>query len=170
MSILEDLEPDEHIIEGGQARHLKTNVTGMGFNPFGGLFLLTNKYITFQVRGRRVIYTIRYPLKRITAAEQITIKAGILGRYNPVRIRFDNGGVEYFDIRGEDDIDWAAAILEAAQTAPDLPFTTVPSARTAVEGANPRRTVLMVAIALWALALAACCLWVIIGASLENAA
>jgi hypothetical protein len=126
------LKTDEH------ASHVKNNPLGLGYNVVFGALWLTDQRLVF--RSAVLGSTLSYPLSRVASAARKEVRIWqkqsqySSGSFDAaLSIEFDNGGREYFITPAGDLSAWAAAILSAKSAAPDLPFTQVPPARSAVE-------------------------------------
>ena len=129
------LYPNETILKTDEhAAHVKNNV--LGYNVIYGTLWLTDQRLLF--RSVLLGSTLSYPLRRIASAarKEVSISQKQT-RYSfqdydaALYVEFDNSGKEYF--LADDLSDWAAAIMSAKSTAPDLPFTQMPPSRSAVE-------------------------------------
>ena len=126
------LKTDEH------AAHVKNNALGLGYNVIYGTLWLTDQRILF--RSAVLGSTLSYPLSRVAnaARRQVSISQRqsqyAAQSYDAaLYIEFDNGGREYFLLPADELSDWAAEISRLKSTAPNLPFTQLPPARSAVE-------------------------------------
>jgi len=124
------LKTDEH------AAHVKNNPLGLGYNVIYGTLWLTDQRLVF--RSALLASTLSYPLSRVASATRKEVsfsqrQSGYSAQTYEAAlyVEFDNGGKEYF-ITNELSA-WAAEILNARSTTPDLPFTQVPPTRSAVE-------------------------------------
>jgi hypothetical protein len=122
------LKTDEH------ASHVQNNL--LGYNLVFGALWLTDQRLVF--RSAILANTLSYPLSRVASATRKEVRIWqkqsqySSGSFDAaLYVEFDDGGREYFLT---DDLSaWAAAILSARSGAPDLPFTQVPPARSALE-------------------------------------
>ena len=129
------LKTDEH------AAHVKNNALGLGYNVIYGTLWLTDQRILF--RSAVLGNTLSYPLSRVANAARRDVSISQRqSQYSSqsydaaLYIEFDNGGREYFLLPTGDLSDWAAEISRLKSTAPNLPFTQLPPARSAVEQGN----------------------------------
>ena len=129
------LKTDEH------AAHVKNNALGLGYNVIDGTLWLTDQRILF--RSAVLGNMLSYPLSRVdNAARRDVSISQRQSQYSSqsydaaLSIEFDNGGREYFLLPTGDLSDWAAEISRLKSTAPNLPFTQLPPAHSAVEQGN----------------------------------
>jgi len=126
------LKTDEH------AAHVKNNALGLGYNVIYGTLWLTDQRILF--RSAVLGNMLSYPLSRVAnaARRQVSIsqRQSQQSYDAALYVEFDNGGREYFLLPTGELSDWAAEISRLKSTAPNLPFTQLPPARSAVEQGN----------------------------------
>src|SRR5215207_4689098 len=129
------LNAEETILKtDDQAAHVKSGM--LGYNVIYGTLWLTDQRLVF--RSALLASTLSYPLSRVASA--VRQEVSLSQRQSPysaqrydaaLYVEFEGGGKEYFLT---DDLSaWAEAILSARSAAPDLPFTQIPPARSAVD-------------------------------------
>lgn len=137
------LNSGEQILKESSGTHLRTTPTGLGYNLAVGYCWLTNQRIILRPQHAMNAGPVKirfnpvaYPISRITNAEYIPMKVQWSNR-NVLRLEFDNGGKEYFDIHADGN-EWLQTLLQAKAVAPQLPYETVPAVKSGVEGAAGR--------------------------------
>lgn len=157
------LNAGEQILKECSGTHLRTTPTGLGYNLAIGHCWLTNQRIILRPqRGMKAgpvrirFGPVAYPISRIINAEIIPMKVQWSKR-NVIRLEFDNGGKEYFDIHADGN-EWLETLNQAKAVAPELPYETPPAIKSGVEGAASRsyKFVLMLAAGLAACGLLSC--------------
>ena len=136
-----DMYPDEQVLRRHRAVHLRSTPARIGFNPLNGDFWLTDRRILF-VPDRYAGLTgnpVAYPIGRVTATSIVAVRVDI-ARYRPVRLDFDDGGIEYFEFKGSPDApeEWRQAIDAARAGAPLVSYETTTTQKASVEGAGGR--------------------------------
>lgn len=136
------LNPGEQIRRQGPAQHLMSNATGMGYNPVNGTLSITSQRILFRgyrPRSRYIAggsFAAEYPISHVTNAEMVCMRVG-WSNSHVLKLTFDHSGHEYFAV-GDDDA-WHMEVLAARPSAPNLPYTTLPSVRSGVEATGAER-------------------------------
>lgn len=141
-----ELHDDERTLREGRARHPRSTVARIGFNPVNGYLWLTNQRVIFQMwrhanpRITRVgPNVVVYPLGRVIDTSVVTVRVDIAG-YTLVRLDFDDGGREYFEFTDDPaaPLAWQRAIDLARAGAPALAYETAPAQHASIEGAGGR--------------------------------
>jgi hypothetical protein len=130
----------EQILKEGACTHLRSTPTNMGFNLAIGYAWLTNARLIMSPQQQlhagpvRVTFgPVAYPIGHIVGVETTPVKVGF-SKKPVLRLEFDNGGKEFFDF-GREVEDWQQAVMQAQQTAPVVPYDSVPVLKSGVEGA-----------------------------------
>jgi hypothetical protein len=137
------LHPGERVLwHGSPIRHLRSTPARIGFTPVNGECWLTDQRLIFQPWSTGhlgVPVPVAYPLGRVAATAIVAVWVD-LAHYQPVRLDFDDGGAEYFEVNSATMTreEWRQAIEAARAVAPMLPYETPPTQRPSVEGAGRR--------------------------------
>ena len=159
----------EQVHMQSRGRYLLTTPAGWGYNPINGNLWQTNQRLVFKpdraitpmqgvILGAAGASLVSFPIRRVTECSEQPMKVQ-WGKPNVLKLQFDNGGREYFELVGSKTTligAWAETIMKAKAEAADLPYDAVPALKSGFElpaGSGARRMMLY-----WVLGCVALCI------------
>ncbi len=139
-------EVSETVQKTGHGYYLRSTPTNMGFNPVAASITLTDQYLLIaperqgsspvglSLTAMGVLKPTVFPLSHIRTVA--IYPKTVWGKRDVLQIEFDNDGHEYLWVQPAET--WQAAIMAARASAPDLPFSTLPTVKNGVEASSSK--------------------------------